>query len=93
MIPCIPCTGKYVHQVGLVTAFNCAAQLTEVAHNPVENTEHRLAVGQGNIPPHNRVTGSDTGKVAEATSGVAEDLPVLTHTGQCVHQRVGKKMG
>jgi len=68
----------------------------QFAHLPdisLHDVAQRLAVCDADIPPHDRIAGGDAGKILEATRGITEDLVVLLHPGQAVHQTVSQHVG
>ena len=67
-------------------SFNSIAEALQ--HGP-----QGLAVGDTDVPPHDRVAGGDAGEVPKAAGGVAEDLVVLAHARQGVHQAEGEHVG
>ena len=58
----------------------------------VQAAQHRIAVGQEHIPPHDRVAGRDPGEISKTTGSIAEYLQVFAARGQGVDQGEGQQM-
>ncbi|MNF75375.1 hypothetical protein D3C84_574390 [compost metagenome] len=78
--------GEHAQQLMPIPCVDRAAQGVEVGAKCVQDAQHRLAVGEEDVVPHHRITTGDPREVAEAASGVTENLQVLAALGQRVDQ-------
>ena len=85
-----PGTGKHPEQVMTITLGNGFAQSIQVIAEGVQGAQYGITVGNEDVVPHHRVTAGNTGKVSEASRGIAEDLQVFAALGQRINQGKGQ---
>ncbi|MCY1226553.1 hypothetical protein D9M72_387880 [compost metagenome] len=78
--------GEHAQQFMPVPCVDRAAQGVEVGAKCVQYAQHRLAVGEEDVVPHDRVATGDPREIAEATGGITEDFQILAALGQRVDQ-------
>ena len=73
----------------------CRNDLRQFIHFLRKSRQHPAQgrrIGHADIPPHDGITGGDTGKITEPPGGVTKYLVILFHTRQCIHQAKGQHM-
>ena len=74
--------GENAQQLMPIPSVDRVAQGVEVVAKYVQRAQHRLAVGEEDVMPHDWITAGNPREITEAASGVTKYLQVLTALGQ-----------